>query len=87
MWKVFFTKQAEKHKGYLKSCGLENKARRLLMVLLNDPFQIPPPCEKLIGTLQGFYSRRINIKHRLVYKVLCEKHIIVVYSMWSHYEF
>ena len=85
MWKIRFTKQAEKHKTYLRNDGLENKAKFLLRVLLNDPFRTPPPCEKLIGNLQGFYSHRINHKHRLVYKVLCEEHIIVVYSMWLHY--
>lgn len=86
MWDVRFSKNAEKDKRLLKQAGLEEKAKRLLDILRVDPFQNPPSYEKLVGDLKGFYSRRINLQHRLVYKVDLEKTIVEVRAMWTHYE-
>jgi len=85
-WRVVFTKQAQKDARRLASAGLRTKAEQLLTVLANDPFQRPPPFEKLLGDLKGAYSRRINIQHRLVYHVLEEEHTVKVLRMWTHYE-
>ena len=85
MWIIKFTKNADKDKKLLKSSGLEGKAKSLLNVIANDPFQNPPAYEKLVGDLDGYYSRRINIKHRLVYKIHTDINTVVVHSMWSHY--
>lgn len=85
MWVVKFTKNAEKDKELLKRAGLESKVKKLLSLLVNNPFQNPPPYEKLVGELAGYYSRRINIQHRLVYKVYKELNTVVVHSMWSDY--
>lgn len=81
-----FTKNAQKDKPKLKAAGLEKKAKTLLALLSDNPFTIPPSYEKLVGDLNGYYSRRINIQHRLVYRVDSENHIVIVHSMWSHYE-
>ena len=70
MWTLYFTKQAQKDAGKLASSGLKTKAQQLLTILQSDPWQNPPPFEKLVGDLSGAYSRRINIQHRLVYLVL-----------------
>ena len=86
MWTVLFTKKAQKDKPKLKAAGLEKKAKTLLALLSDNPFTIPPSYEKLVGDLNGYYSRRINIQHRLVYRVDSENHIVIVHSMWSHYE-
>ncbi len=86
MWAVFFTKSAEKDKTRLKAAGLEKKAKSLLVLLSENPFQTPPSYEKLMGDLTGYYSRRINIQHRLVYRIDSQKRIVIVHSMWSHYE-
>ncbi len=86
MWSVVFTENAEKEKSLLKRTGLERKAKILLSILLNNPYQNPPPYEKLIGDLNGYYSRRINIQHRLIYKIDDNSHIVVIHYMWSHYE-
>lgn len=83
---IKFTKNAEKDKKLLKKEGLEMKAKKLLDVITNNPFLNPPPYEKLVGDLEGYYSRRINIKHRLVYRILKEINTVIVHSMWSHYE-
>jgi toxin YoeB len=85
-WRVVFTKQAQKDANKLASSGLKPKAEALLAVLATDPFQKPPPFEKLVGDLTGAYSRRINIQHRLVYQVLDEERIVKVLRMWTHYE-
>ena len=82
MWTVLFTKNAEKDKPKLKATGLEKKTRVLLT--LENPFQTPPSYEKLVGDLNGYYFCRINIQHRLVYRVDSQKHIVIVHSMWSH---
>ena len=85
-WQVVFTKQAQKDARRIASAGLRPKAEQLLTLLANDPFQRPPPFEKLLGDLRGAYSRRINIQHRLVYQVLEDEHIVKVIRMWTHYE-
>ena len=86
MWVVLSTKNAEKDKPKLKAAGLEKKAKSLLVLLSENPFQVPPSYEKLVGDLNGYYSRRINIQHRLVYRVDSQRNIVIVHSMWSHYE-
>jgi len=85
-WKVYYTKQAQKDAKKLASSGLKAKAQELLEIIKNDPYQNPPPLEKLVGDLSGAYSRRINIQHRLVYQVLDEQHSIKVLRLWTHYE-
>ena len=85
MWVVKFTKNAEKDKKLLKSAGLEEKVKKLLNLIAKNPFQNPPSYEKLVGDLQGYYSRRINLQHRLVYKVHEDINTVVIHSMWSHY--
>lgn len=86
MWQVVFAKAAAKDAKKLAAAGLKSRAQELLDVLANDPFQNPPPFEKLVGDLDGAYSRRINIQHRLVYEVLKKEHTVRVLRMWSHYE-
>jgi toxin YoeB len=85
-WQVLFTRQAQKDARKIAASGLRAKAEQLLEILGNDPFQKPPPFEKPLGDLNGAYSRRINIQHRLVYQVLEEDHIVKVLRMWTHYE-
>ena len=85
-WRVVFTKQAQKDARNLASSGLKEKAQTLLAVLVENPFQTPPPYEKLVGDLAGAYSRRINIQHRLVYQVLQSERTVKVLRMWTHYE-
>ena len=86
MWVIKFTKNAEKDKDLLKRAGLANKAKTLLNLIAINPYQTPPSYEKLVGDLAGYYSRRINIKHRLVYRIFEKDNVIVVHSMWTHYE-
>ncbi len=85
-WEIVLTKQAAKDAKKLKNAGLWNKAEQLLQVLTDNPYQNPPPYEKLVGGLEGFYSRRINIQHRLVYEVLEDVYVVKVLRMWTHYE-
>ncbi|MGO9516044.1 MAG: Txe/YoeB family addiction module toxin [Candidatus Korobacteraceae bacterium] len=85
-WQVVFTRQAQKDARRLASAGLRPKAELLLALLANNPYQKPPPFEKLLGDLKGAYSRRINIQHRLVYQVLEEQRVVKVLRMWTHYE-
>lgn len=85
MYKIYYTKQAQKDSRKLKNLGLKEKTANLLKILENNPWQDYPPFEKLSGDLEGCYSRRLNAKHRLVYQILQkEKHIKVI-RMWSHY--
>ena len=86
MWTLYFTKQAQKDGKKIKAAGLKGKAEPLLEILKVDPFQTPPPYEKLVGDLAGAYSRRINIQHRLVYQVMEEEHAVKVLRLWTHYE-
>lgn len=85
-WKLLYTKHAQKDAKKLANSNLKPKAQALLELLAEDPFQSPPPFEKLTGDLSGAYSRRINIQHRLVYQVLPEERIVKVLRMWTHYE-
>jgi len=86
MWVLHFTKQAQKDAQKLASSGLKPKAQDLLAILELDPWQNPPPYEKLVGDLAGAYSRRINIQHRLVYQVLEAERVVKVLRLWTHYE-
>ena len=85
-YSLAFTKQAQKDAKKISSSGLKPKVLELLEILENDPFTKYPPFEKLIGDLDGAYSRRINIQHRLVYQVLEKEKIVKVLRMWTHYE-
>jgi Txe/YoeB family toxin of toxin-antitoxin system len=85
-WQLVYTKQAQKDARKLSTAGLQPKAERLLALLETNPFQNPPPYEKLIGDLRGACSRRINIQHRLVYEVLKDQRIVKIIRMWTHYE-
>ncbi len=85
-WTLYFTKQAQKDARKLASSGLKDKAQELLKIIQRNPYQNPPPFEKLIGDLAGAYSRRINIQHRLVYQVVEEEKAIKVLRLWTHYE-
>jgi toxin YoeB len=85
-WQVVFAKHALKDAKKVSGAGLKDKAQALLDVLAQDPFQNPPPYEKLVGDLEGAYSRRINIQHRIVYEVFKKEHIVRVLRMWTHYE-
>jgi len=85
-WSIVFTRQAKKDASKLKAANLKEKAYDLLAILSENPFQNPPPFEKLVGDLSGAYSRRINIQHRLVYQVLEQEKTVKVLRMWTHYE-
>jgi toxin YoeB len=85
-WRLVYTRQAQKDARRLAEAGLKDKAVALLEILEVNPFQSPPPFEKLVGDLAGAYSKRINIQHRLVYQVLDEERIVKVIRLWSHYE-
>lgn len=85
-WTLLFTKQAQKDAKKVSSSGLRDNVERLLAILADNPFQIPPPYEKLLGDLSGAFSRRINIQHRLVYQVLSETKTVKIIRMWTHYE-
>jgi Txe/YoeB family toxin of toxin-antitoxin system len=85
-WTILFTKQAQKDARKIASSNLRPQAERLLEVLGTNPFQNPPPYEKLIGDLAGSYSRRINIQHRLVYQVYEVEKTVKILRMWTHYE-
>ena len=85
-WEVVYAKHAIKDAKKLAGAGLKGKAQELLEVLASDPFQNPPPYEKLVGDLEGAYSRRINIQHRLVYEVFKKERTVRVLRMWTHYE-
>jgi toxin YoeB len=85
-WQLVYTKHAQKDAEKLAAAGLKGKAKTLLAVLAENPFQNPPPFEKLVGDLAGAYSRRINLQHRLVYQVMGDEQVVKVLRMWSHYE-
>lgn len=85
-WRLVFTKQAQKDAKKIAQSGLKSQVSRLLDLLKKDPFQNPPPYEKLMGDLTGAYSRRINIQHRLIYQVLKDIHTVKIIRMWTHYE-
>lgn len=85
-WQLVFTKQAQRDAKKLAASGLRPKVEALLDILRKDPFHQPPPFEKLVGDLEGAYSRRINIQHRLVYQILPEIKTVKIIRMWTHYE-
>ena len=85
-WQLVFARHAQKDAKKLAAAGLKTKAQDLLVILQNDPFQNPPPFEKLVGDLSGAYSRRINIQHRIVYQVYERERAVKVLRMWTHYE-
>jgi len=86
IWNVILSKKAVKDAKKLKRTGLKSEAERLLNILQTNPVKSPPRYEKLVGNLQGFYSRRINIQHRLVYSIDEEQNVVHVLRMWTHYE-
>jgi toxin YoeB len=86
MWRLVFTKQAQKDAKKLASAGLRSKAEKLLDILRENPYKTPPTFEKLLGDLSGAYSRRINIQHRLVYQILDNEKVVKVIRMWTHYK-
>ena len=85
-WDLVFSKQAQKDSKKLSASGLRPKAEELLKILKTDPFQNPPLFEKLVGDLDGAYSRRINIQHRLVYEIFASQKTVRILRMWTHYE-
>jgi toxin YoeB len=85
-WRVVFTRQAQKDAKKLAATGLRSRTERLLNILRENPYQTPPPFEKLVGDLAGAYSRRINIQHRLIYEILDKDKVVKVIRMWTHYE-
>ena len=87
MYTIVYTKKTAADISKLKLAKLDTKAKALIEILRENPYQTPPPYEKLIGALQGAYSRRINVKHRLVYEVLEEVNTVKIISLWTHYEF
>lgn len=86
MYKIIFSKQASKDKAMLKRSGLDKKAKAILVSMQEDPFYFPPPYEALRGNLDGLYSRRINIQHRIVYEVFEDIKTVRIIRMWTHYE-
>jgi toxin YoeB len=86
MWNIYYTKQAQKDARKLASSGLKNKAEELLRIISGNPYQNPPPYEKLVGDLSGALSRRINIQHRLVYQVYEQEKSVKILRLWTHYE-
>lgn len=86
MYQIYFSHQAMKNRKRIAQAGLEKRAKSLLAILAENPFQNPPPYEKLVGNLSGFYSRRINLQHRLVYAVDQEAQTVKVLRLWTHYE-
>ena len=86
VYKIVYTKDSIKDIEKIKGTNLDKKVLALIEIIKNNPFQTPPPYEKLVGDLQGLYSRRINIKHRLVYQILENVQTVKIISMWTHYE-
>lgn len=86
MHKIVYRRQAVKDIPKIKAIGLSEKVQRLIEVIKQNPYQNPPPYEKLVGDLQGAYSRRINVQHRLVYQIFDKEKVVKIISIWSHYE-
>jgi len=86
IWRLVFSKQAQKDAQKIKAANLKTQTEKLLEILRGNPYQTPPPYEKLVGDLAGVYSRRINIQHRLLYQVLEDERVVKVLRMWTHYE-
>lgn len=87
MYSIYYTKKAKNDISKLKAAKLDTKTKALIELIRENPYQTPPPYEKLQGDLQGAYSRRINIKHRLVYEVLESEKAVKIISLWTHYEY
>ena len=85
-WRLVYTRQAEKDAKKIAASGLRSKAEEIIQILRENPFQTPPPFEKLVGDLAGAYSRRINIHHRLIYQILTEEKVVKIIRMWTHYK-
>lgn len=85
-WRLVYTKHAQSDAKKLAAAGLKGKAEALLRVLAENPYQNPPPYEKLVGELAGAYSRRLNIQHRIVYQVLEDQRVVKILRLWTHYE-
>jgi len=85
-WRIVFTKQAQKDAKKLSAAGLRPKAEKLIQILRENPYQVPPSYEKLVGDLAGACSRRINIQHRLVYQIIDDEKTVKIIRMWTHYE-
>lgn len=86
MYHIKYTKQAVKDIDLIKRAGLADKVQRLLSIVKNNPYQNPPPYEKLTGDLKDMYSRRINIQHRFVYEVYEDQRVVKIIRLWKHYE-
>ncbi len=86
MYKLVYTKQAQKDAKKLSHSGLKSNAQKVLKIIEKNPYKNPPTYEKLLGDLSGAYSRRINIQHRIVYQVYEEEKIVKIIRMWTHYE-
>ena len=85
-WRVVYTKQAQKDAKKVSASNLKAKAEKIIKILRQNPFQTPPPYEKLIGDLAGAYSRRLNIQHRIVYQIIDDEKVVKIIRMWTHYE-
>ena len=85
-WRLIFARQAAKDARKVSAAGLKPRAEELLEILRRNPFEAPPPFEKLLGDLSGAYSRRINIQHRIVYQVLEDERAVKIIRMWTHYD-
>ena len=85
-WKIVYTKQAQKDAKKMAQSGLKGKAKKLLDIIEKNPYQTPPSYEKLVGDLNGAYSRRINIQHRIVYQVMENEKTVKILRLWTHYE-
>ncbi len=85
-WKLVFTKQAQKNALKLKQAGLKDKTLVILEILQENPFQSPPPFKKLVGDLSGAYTRRINIRHRIIYQIIDVEKVVKILRMWTYYE-
>jgi Txe/YoeB family toxin of toxin-antitoxin system len=85
-WRLVFTKQAQKDAKKIAASGLRAKAEGIIQILRDNPYQVPPAYEKLVGDLAGAYSRRINIQHRLIYQVFNDEKVVKIIRMWTHYE-
>ena len=85
-WRLVYTRQAEKDAKKIAATDLKSKAEEIIQILRENPFQTPPPFEKLVGDFAGAYSRRINIQHRLIYQILNDKKVVKIIRMWTHYE-
>ena len=85
-WRIVFTKQAQKDAKKLSVSGLKSKAEKVIEILRQNPYRVPPSYEKLVGDLAGAYSRRLNIQHRIVYQVMDDEKTVKIVRMWTHYE-